>query len=96
MSNASSTLGLLEQCLPIFEDRYMICPHELWCFITMYASFMMLKIHLGKETWQTAKSSCAQRFLSLYFKQAGRMQLAPGEVMAHIDVSKMLPVSVQS
>jgi hypothetical protein len=40
----------------------------------MCAAIMLLKVHLGKESWQTAKSACAQRFLDLYYKHIGRQQ----------------------
>ncbi|PVH80563.1 hypothetical protein DL98DRAFT_459635 [Cadophora sp. DSE1049] len=75
MSQTTSTIELLELCIPMFEDRYRRCTHEMWCFITMYSAFLMIKVHLGRETWQSAKSSCAQRFLAVYFKQSGKGQL---------------------
>ncbi|KAH7420133.1 hypothetical protein BKA64DRAFT_700132 [Cadophora sp. MPI-SDFR-AT-0126] len=77
MTQASATIETLEKCLPMFEDRYRRCPHEMWRFITMYSAILMIKIHLGKETWQTAKSACAQAFLAVYFKQPEREQLGP-------------------
>lgn len=33
---------------------------------------MLLKIQLGQETHQTAKSACAHRFLDLYYKHFSR------------------------
>lgn len=75
MTSAESTIDLLEQCLPLTEDRYLRCFHgEPWCFVTMSAAIMLLKIHIGKESWQTAKSSCAQRFLRLHYKYHGIQQ----------------------
>lgn len=33
---------------------------------------MLLKIRLGQETHQTAKSACAHKFLDLYYKHFSR------------------------
>lgn len=53
---------------------------NLGCFITMYAAIMLLKVHLGKETWQTAKPLCAQRYLELHYKHIGEQQTSlPGQ-----------------
>ncbi|KAI1077896.1 hypothetical protein F5B20DRAFT_571901 [Whalleya microplaca] len=69
MTNAESTIDLLEKCLPFVEERYLRCSYgEPWCPLTMCGAIMLLKIHLGKESRQTAKSYCAQRFLGLYYK----------------------------
>jgi hypothetical protein len=38
----------------------------------MYGAIMLLKIHAGQETYQSAKSACAQRFMGLYFKHFRR------------------------
>jgi hypothetical protein len=71
-------IELLEQCLPFMEDRYLRCFYcEPWCFLTLYAAIMQIKIHLGKESWQTAKSSCAQRFLALHYKNGEGQQKSP-------------------
>jgi hypothetical protein len=68
-------IELLEQCLPFIEDRYLrYFYRELWCFLTLYTAIMQLKIHLCQETWQTAKSSCAQRFLALHYKHSEGQQ----------------------
>lgn len=75
MTNSEATIEILEQCLPFMEDRYLRCFYgEPWCFFTMYAAIMLLKIHLGKESRQTAKSSCASRFLELHYQHIGRQQ----------------------
>lgn len=72
---AESTIDLLEQCLPFTEDRYLRCFYgEPWCPLTMYGAIMLLKVHLGKESRQTAKSACAQRFLDLYYKHFARQE----------------------
>ena len=77
MSNAESTISLLEQCLPLLEESYLrYFLGEPWCPITMSTAIMLLKIHLGKETWESAKYSCAQRFLDLHYKHVGRQQTA--------------------
>ena len=70
MAGSESTIGLLEQCLPLTEDRYLCSFYgEPWCPLTMLGAIMLLKMHLGKESRQTAKSSCAQRFIGLYYKR---------------------------
>lgn len=75
MTNPESAIILLEQCLPLMEERYLRCLYgEPWCFVTMCAAIMLLKIRLGQESWQTAKSSCAQRFLDLHYKHFGGQQ----------------------
>ncbi|KAH6607117.1 zn2 cys6 dna-binding [Trichoderma cornu-damae] len=66
-ANAMSTVDLLEQCLPIVEDKYLRIS-DPWIFFMMCTAIMLIKIHLGKETRQAAKSSCARRFLDLYYK----------------------------
>ena len=77
MSGSEPTIDLLEQCLPLMEDRFLRCFYgEPWCFLTMCAAIMLLNVHLGKESWQTAKSTCAQRFLDLHYKHIGRQQTA--------------------
>ncbi|TVY26986.1 Transcription factor [Lachnellula hyalina] len=77
MASSTSTIDLLEQCLPLMEERYLHCFYgEPWCFLTMCAATMLAKIHVGRETWQTAKASCAQRFLDLHYRCIGRQQTA--------------------
>lgn len=69
MANALSTVDLLKQCLPIIEDKYLrLRFSDPWSFFIMCTAIMLIKIHLGKESRQTAKSSCARRFLDLYYK----------------------------
>ncbi|KAL7816715.1 hypothetical protein V8C26DRAFT_435069 [Trichoderma gracile] len=67
MANALSTIDLLEQCLPAIEDKYLRFS-DPWNFFIMCTAIMLIKIHLGKETRQTAKAACARRFLDLYYK----------------------------
>lgn len=77
MTSSESTVDLLEQCLPFMEDRYLRYFYgEPWCFVTMCAAIMLLKVHLGKESWQTAKPLCAQRFLDLHYKHMGKQQMS--------------------
>jgi hypothetical protein len=40
----------------------------------MYAAIMLLKLHVGKETSESARSSCARQFLDLYYKHIERQQ----------------------
>lgn len=75
MANAGETIDLLEQCLPFMEQRYLGCFYgEPWCFLTMYAAIMVLKLHLGKETMESARSMCGRRFLDLHNQHIGRQQ----------------------
>ncbi|KAL9488085.1 hypothetical protein ACSS6W_000362 [Trichoderma asperelloides] len=75
MANAMSTVDLLEQCLPIIEDKYLRIP-DPWMFFIMCTAIMLIKMHLGKESRQTAKSYCARRFLDLYYKNVWMRQPA--------------------
>ncbi|KAI1777779.1 hypothetical protein F4818DRAFT_456829 [Hypoxylon cercidicola] len=76
-TDSQSTIDLLEQCLPFMEDMYLRCCHgEPWCFVTMCGAIMVLKIHLRKETRQTAKASCALKFLDLHYKRVERQRVA--------------------
>lgn len=70
-------LPLLGRCLPILEERYLRCFNsEPWCPLTMLGGIMLLKIHQGQETRQTAKSATAQRFLDLYYKHVLEQETA--------------------
>jgi len=67
--DTSSSLALLEQCLPVIEELYLRCFNgEPWCPLTMIGAIMLLKIHAGTETRQTARAATAQRFLDVYYK----------------------------
>jgi hypothetical protein len=75
MASSEETINLLEECLPFMEQRYLGCFYgEPWCFLTMYAAIMLLKLHVEKETPELARSSCARRFLDLYDRHIGRQQ----------------------
>ncbi|KAI1393750.1 uncharacterized protein F4822DRAFT_23208 [Hypoxylon trugodes] len=98
-TDSQSTIDLLMQCVPFMEDIHLRCCHsELWCFITMYAVIMLLKIHLGKETRQTAKAACARRYLDLHYRQIERHKMClpihedfpPSNSASHVDVSDAL------
>ncbi len=39
-----------------------------WDLITMCAGIMLVKVHLGLETRETAKSTIARRFLDKYYR----------------------------
>ncbi|KAK3350098.1 hypothetical protein B0T25DRAFT_259119 [Lasiosphaeria hispida] len=78
MANVESTLDLLEQCLPLAEDRYLACLYgEPQCPLTMGAAIMLLKVHMGKDSPQTARYSFGQRFLGLYYRHFAREQIPP-------------------
>ena len=96
MASSDSTIDLLEQCLPLMEDRYLrYFSGEPWCFVTMCAAILLLKVHLGNESWQTAKPLCAQRVLDLHYKHKGKHKPSPPSqqhpisqnVVGQIDVS---------
>lgn len=76
-ANSGSTIDLLERCVPSMEDKHLRCfLSELWCFITMHAAIMLLKVHLEKESRQTAKAICARRFLDLHYRQIERQKMS--------------------
>ncbi|KAI1417746.1 hypothetical protein F5Y13DRAFT_201303 [Hypoxylon sp. FL1857] len=100
MANSQSTIDLLEECVPFIEDMHLRCCYsELWCFITMYAAMMLLTIHLGKETRETAKASCARRFFDLHHRQIDRQRMShpsqesptPSDPAGHIDITGCQP-----
>lgn len=75
VDRARSIIELLEECLPLIEQRYLRCYHgEPWGPLTMCGAIMALKIHLGSETRQAAVSNCAQRFLDLYYRHISRKE----------------------
>ncbi|KAK0708323.1 hypothetical protein B0H67DRAFT_337005 [Lasiosphaeris hirsuta] len=78
MANIESTVDLLEQCLPLAENRYLACLYgKPQCLLTIGAAIMLLKIHLGKESLPIARSSFGQRFLGLYYRHFARQQVPP-------------------
>ncbi|KAI1378367.1 hypothetical protein F4677DRAFT_392700 [Hypoxylon crocopeplum] len=96
MTGSQSTIDLLEQCLPFMENIHLRCCYsELWCFMTMCAAIMLLKIRMGKESRQTARAACARRFLDLHYKQMERQKmcrtheqcLATSHHPDHIDIA---------
>ncbi|THW96781.1 hypothetical protein D6D18_05651 [Aureobasidium pullulans] len=75
MGCSDATIDLLERCVPITESRYsQSCNSRPWCFITMCAAYLILKVHLGKIDSQTAEYICAQKFLDLHHKHSGSQQ----------------------
>ncbi|KAI1467124.1 uncharacterized protein F4812DRAFT_451450 [Daldinia caldariorum] len=77
VANSQSAIDLLERCVPSMEDKHLCCFHsELWCFITMQAAIMLLKVHLEKESQQTAKAICARKFLDLHYRQMERQKMS--------------------
>ncbi|KAI0115267.1 hypothetical protein F4814DRAFT_460050 [Daldinia grandis] len=94
VTDSQAIVDLLEQCIPLMEDRHLRCCYsELWCFMTMHAALMLLKIHLQKESHQTAKAACARRFLDLHYRQMERQRMSvpnqqcstPPDLSNHID-----------
>lgn len=74
-SDAHATIALLQQCLPLQEERYLRgCNEEPWCFLTLCAALMVVQVHAGQETRQTAKAACARRFLDLHYRRVGVQQ----------------------
>jgi hypothetical protein len=73
MIDPQPIIELLERCMPLTEERYLRCFYgEPWCPLTMYAAIMLLKIQAGQESYQSAQSACAQRFIGLYHKHFRR------------------------
>ncbi|KAI2465913.1 hypothetical protein F4781DRAFT_373264 [Annulohypoxylon bovei var. microspora] len=83
VADYQSTIDLLEKGIPFAEDMHLRCCYsELWCFITLYAAILLLEIHLGRESRQTAKASCARRFLDLHHRQIERQKMS---LPSHVD-----------
>ncbi|KAI1450714.1 hypothetical protein F5Y02DRAFT_424239 [Annulohypoxylon stygium] len=77
VTDYQSTVDLLRRCVPLVEDMHLRCCYsELWCFITMYAAIMLLEVHLGTKSRQTAKASCARSFLDLNNRQIERQKMS--------------------
>lgn len=73
MVSARDTIELLEHCLSFMEDRYLSCFHgEPWCFVTLCAAIMLLRVRAGLDSRREAQSSCAHKFLDLHYKHAGK------------------------
>ncbi|KAI1343330.1 hypothetical protein F5Y15DRAFT_369703 [Xylariaceae sp. FL0016] len=73
ITSAPSTFEILDSCLAFMEDRYLRCSTcEPWCLLIMSAAIALLRIHLGKESPQTARQQCASRFLEMYHKDVDR------------------------
>lgn len=69
MSNSSETLKLIEQCIAIKEDRVLRCGNnDPWGYSSMCAALGLLETHLGNKTFENAKASAAERFISLHYK----------------------------
>lgn len=67
ISTAPSVTDLIEQCVRLAEDRYLSCS-DPWSFLTLYTPLMLLKVHIGIETNNSAKALCTNRFLELHSK----------------------------
>ncbi|KAB5583463.1 hypothetical protein GE09DRAFT_1078997 [Coniochaeta sp. 2T2.1] len=66
-----SPLPLLEQCLPIVEERYLKCFNgEPWCPLTMLGAMRLVRMHEGRESRQAAKAGMAARFVDLWYRAA--------------------------
>jgi hypothetical protein len=99
MSCSDAIVDLLERCVPIAESRYLqSCNSEPWCFITMCAAYLILKIHAGKIDSQTAEYICAQKFLDLYYKHSGSQQTPSSNRQQEQPLLQngLAPVAVQS
>ncbi|ROV93057.1 hypothetical protein VSDG_07333 [Cytospora chrysosperma] len=60
----------------------------------MYGAIMLLKVHLGKEPRQAAKSACTQRFLGLYYKHIARQETSDLNQLARTHLEAMSNVSI--
>lgn len=69
MSKSEETLKLIEKCIAIKEDRILRCGNnDPWGYSSMCAALGLLETHLGKKTFEAAKASAAERFISLHYK----------------------------
>ncbi|CAJ2511196.1 Uu.00g068210.m01.CDS01 [Anthostomella pinea] len=69
MSNAQETLGLIEKCIMIMEDRILRCGNnDPWGYSSMCAAYGLLETHLGIKILDNAKAKAAERFISLHYK----------------------------
>ncbi|KAI0136819.1 C6 zinc finger domain-containing protein [Xylariales sp. AK1849] len=69
ISNASETLKLIEMCIAMKEDRVLRCGNnDPWGYSSMCAALGLLETHLGNKTFEAAKASAAERFISLHYK----------------------------
>ncbi|KAB5585660.1 hypothetical protein GE09DRAFT_1234177 [Coniochaeta sp. 2T2.1] len=66
-----SPLPLLEQCLPIIEERYVRCFNgEPWCPLTMLGAVRLVRMYDGRESRRAAKAGMAARFVELWYRAA--------------------------
>lgn len=99
MGCSDATIDLLERCVPITESRYsQSCNSEPWCFITMCAAYLILKVHLGKIDSRTAEYICAQKCLDLHSKHSGSQQTPSSKRHQEQPLLQngLAPVAVQS
>ncbi|KAK9801092.1 hypothetical protein SCARD494_01072 [Seiridium cardinale] len=69
MANSAETLKLIEKCITIKEDRVLRCGNnDPWGYSSMCAALGLLETHLGNKTFENAKASAAERFISLHYK----------------------------
>jgi hypothetical protein len=69
MSNSAETVKLIEKCIAIKEDRVLRCGNnDPWGYSSMCAALGLLETHLGNKTFENAKASAAERFISLHYK----------------------------
>ncbi|KAH8677878.1 hypothetical protein BX600DRAFT_479422 [Xylariales sp. PMI_506] len=69
MTNSAETVKLIEKCIAIKEDRVLRCGNnDPWGYSSMCASLGLLETHLGLKTFEAAKASAAERFISLHYK----------------------------
>ena len=92
LTGCQSTIDLLEECLPLTEETYWRCSRaEPWCFVTMCAAIMLLRIHLGSLSRQAAKACFVQRFQDLHYKHIGRQQTS---LQQSVNIDPIEPASV--
>lgn len=69
MINSQHTVKLIEKCLAMKEDRLLRCGNnEPWGYCIMCAALGLLEAHLGTKTSEVAKSTSAERFVTLHQK----------------------------
>ncbi|KAI9158341.1 Transcription factor asR3 [Paramyrothecium foliicola] len=83
MINSQHTLKLIEKCIAMKEDRLLRTGNnEPWGYSIMCSALGLLEAHLGTKSVEVAKSTSAERFVSLHYKLLANQEAStpPDEV----------------
>jgi hypothetical protein len=103
MINSQHTVKLIEKCLAMKEDRLLRCGNnEPWGYCIMCAALGLLEAHLGTKTTEVAKSTSAERFVTLHQKLLANQEPSvpdemPGAMGPPLDIPGQLggPASLE-